>query len=109
MSKIVDFYKKAKDDPKITADIEAVKKKYADAFTADLIEVAKKYGVTLVPEDFEIKKGELSEDDLAVIAGGYHISDLPRSTDIPSVNPHTRDYFPIFGNPKHRAPETLLP
>jgi hypothetical protein len=35
MSKIIDFYKKAKDDPKIMADIEAVKKKYANAVKFD--------------------------------------------------------------------------
>jgi hypothetical protein len=76
MSKIIDFYKKVKDDPKIMADIEAVKKKYANAakldekITADLIEVAKKHGTTLTPEDFQMKKADLSEDDLKAAAGG---------------------------------------
>jgi hypothetical protein len=92
MSKIVDFYKKAKDDPKIMADIEAVQKKYANAakfdekITADLIEVAKKHGTTLTPEDFQVKKADLGEDDLATVAGGCSESDKQVQRNIHTFN-----------------------
>jgi hypothetical protein len=77
MSKIVDFYKKAMADPKMKQDLEAINKKYegqgedkkGEGRNA-IIEMAKKYGVTLVPADFEIKNGGLSEDELAAVAGG---------------------------------------
>jgi hypothetical protein len=85
MSTIVDFYKKAIADPKMKQDLEAIYRKYEDQEKNKkddgrnaIIEMAKKYGVTLTPADFAIKKGDLSEDELAAVAGGYHPGfDLP--------------------------------
>ncbi|GHV72318.1 hypothetical protein AGMMS49928_28930 [Spirochaetia bacterium] len=77
MSKLIDFYKKAESDPALRADLEAAKKRYEgqipgrETIVAEGIALAAKHGVTLEPADFEFKKGELDEEDLSDVSGGF--------------------------------------
>ncbi|GHV69503.1 hypothetical protein AGMMS49928_12040 [Spirochaetia bacterium] len=76
MSKLTDFYKKAATDPALKADLEAAKKRYEGqnpdhaTIVAEGIALAAKHGVTLEAADFEVKKGELDEEELSAVAGG---------------------------------------
>ncbi|GHV69508.1 hypothetical protein AGMMS49928_12060 [Spirochaetia bacterium] len=78
MSKLTDFYKKAESDPALRADLEAAQKRYEGqnpgqaAIVAEYITIAAKHGVTLEAADFEVKKGELDEEELSVVAGGWN-------------------------------------
>jgi hypothetical protein len=78
MGKLNDFYKKAEADEKLKTALRAVKKQYEgqdvaqkEAFIRDIIRTAKENaGIDLAPGDFGPVAGELSEEELAGVAGG---------------------------------------
>jgi hypothetical protein len=69
MSKLTDFYQKAKIDGAIKAELAGVTKGYI----AGVIATAAKHGVTLEAADFASSSGALDDDALADVAGGGHI------------------------------------
>jgi len=77
MSALYDFYKKAKADPAIMADIKTAKdglgsEPSKDAVVSAVIGVAKKHGVTLSQADFKLQAGSLEDDELRNVAGGCY-------------------------------------
>ena len=97
MSKLTDFYKKAETDPALKADLEAAQKRYEGqnpdkaTFVAEGIAIAAKHGVTLEPADFELKEGELDEEELSAVAGGAGgiVPFLPRCPPPRNLTPDT--------------------
>ncbi|GHV69385.1 hypothetical protein AGMMS49928_11500 [Spirochaetia bacterium] len=79
MNKVIDFYKNAESNPALRADLEAAKKRYEgqipgkETIVSEGIAIAAKYGVILEPADFEsaFAKGELTEEELEAVAGGF--------------------------------------
>jgi hypothetical protein len=80
MRKVIDFYKKAQENGALKADLEAASKTFAekkesnkDVIIAEVVKIAAKHGISLKPADLELKQGELDENELAAVAGGYDI------------------------------------
>jgi hypothetical protein len=66
MSKLSDFYQKAHTDSVLKAEL-------TQAYVAGVIGVAGKHGVSLAAADFAPPTGELDDDALADVAGGFPI------------------------------------
>lgn len=77
MGKLDDFFKRSQNDRNLMADLDAFcfrmqkkKDKTLEDYMTELTETARKYGIFLSPEDFVFKSGELSDMELAGVAGG---------------------------------------
>jgi hypothetical protein len=74
MSKLTDFYQKAKTDSALKAELAEVTKTYVSG----VIATAAKHGVTLTAADFAPPVGVLDDDALADVSGGVMSSRPPK-------------------------------
>jgi hypothetical protein len=77
MSKLDDLFNLSKSNRELKSDLEALGKKMKIEgktlqayYEKELTAIAGKHGISLSAEDFIPKSGELSDSDLAAVAGG---------------------------------------
>ncbi|MDR1915768.1 MAG: hypothetical protein LBQ58_04225 [Synergistaceae bacterium] len=68
MSKLADFYKKAESDDALKEALKKANIKAKEENITALIKVAGEFGISLDRNDF----GDLDEDDLKAVAGGWY-------------------------------------